>query len=165
MEDAELHKALVHLGIDEHSHRVLALLPLVQVAWADGTVQEEERALISTLAIERYHLREEGCRVLENWLRYPPSKDYLARGRQALLALTSRTRGSFDLNTLDDVVVLSEHVAMAAGGFFGLLKVDGSEREVLAEIASALSVPPGTAWREREGPAIVAEDVDEEESE
>jgi tellurite resistance protein len=165
MEDAELHEVLVHLGIDEDSHRALALLPLVQVAWADGTVQEEERALISTLATERYHLWEEGRRVLENWLRYRPSKAYLERGRQALLALVSRAPEAIDPDTLEDVIALSEHVATAAGGFFGLLRVEASEREALAEIAAALSVSRGTAWHEPAEREAVEEDTDDEESE
>lgn len=158
----QLRKVLTHLGIDEHSHRALALLPLVQVAWADGTVQEEERALISDLATERFHLGEEGRRVLANWLHYPPSATYLECGREALLALASRAPKGLDPGVLADVVVLSEQVAAAAGGFFGLRKVDASERGALAEIAAALSVARGTAWRDPGVPEPVEADDEEE---
>ena len=55
MSDAILHE-LHFLGVDETSVEVLALLPLIQVAWADGEVQEQERETILALARERYHL-------------------------------------------------------------------------------------------------------------
>ena len=42
--------ALGKLGIDRDDHRVLGLLPLVHIAWADGTVQRAERELIIATA-------------------------------------------------------------------------------------------------------------------
>jgi tellurite resistance protein len=165
MTDADILKSLNRLGIDEASHRVLALLPLVQVAWADGAIQAEERQLIVKVARERYHLTAEGTVVLEDWLRYAPTTAYLTLGRQVLLELVRKNR---DRSAIDDVVVLAHEVARAAGGLFGLAKIDASERQALAEIAAALSIPEGHDWRrsfsqcDEETEEADEEDVDDE---
>ena len=41
MNPGELKKALSQFGIDESNFRVIGLLPLVYVAWADGTIQTD----------------------------------------------------------------------------------------------------------------------------
>jgi hypothetical protein len=50
MKGTALSAALDELGVDRDNFRVLALLPLVYVAWADGKVQSAERSLIHRLA-------------------------------------------------------------------------------------------------------------------
>ncbi len=146
MTDEALIDELRHLGIDRHSHRVVALLPLVQVAWADGAVQGAEARLIRRLAEEHHMVDGDGARVLETWLAEPPTAEYVARGRACLVEL-ARREGSdlgdgLDARTLDEVVALCERVARAAGGLFGVLwTVDARERAAIAEIARALRSP------------------------
>ena len=93
----KLLRELQFLGIDETMVELLALLPLIQVAWADGTVQAKERELILELASTSYHLPDDARTMLEDWLSHPPSQRYLARGRRALLALANE-RADFDLD-------------------------------------------------------------------
>ncbi|TNE85758.1 MAG: FHA domain-containing protein [Deltaproteobacteria bacterium] len=134
-------RELHFLGVDKTTVDVLALLPLIQVAWADGEVQEQEREAILGLSQERYHLSADGAQLLEDWLRHPPSEAYLERGRRMLVAL-AHARDDFDLapEHLEDVVEFSKHVAKAAGGFLGFRAVDASEAAALEQIAAALSV-------------------------
>jgi tellurite resistance protein len=140
--EADVIRALADLGMDEHSVQALPLLPLVQVAWADGEVQDGERKLIESVAAQKFGLGEEGQRLLNNWLRYPPSPTYLERGKAALLMVAKRG-GELDESVLEDVVALSKKVAKSAGGLFGIGSVSASESEALAEIASALKVTAG----------------------
>jgi len=134
-------RELQFLGIDETTVELLALLPLIQVAWADGEVQEQERELILDLATSRYHLGAEARTMLQNWLTHAPSEQYVARGRTALLAL-AHEREDFDIDSskLDDVVEFSKAVAAASGGFLGFRSVDAEESSVLEEIAEALHI-------------------------
>ena len=44
-DDAVLDK-LVHLGMTANTIAALSLVPLIQVAWADGTIQDNERTAI-----------------------------------------------------------------------------------------------------------------------
>ena len=137
----KLLRELKFLGIDESMVELLALLPLIQVAWADGTVQEQERELILEIATTRYHLTDDSRTMLEDWLSHPPSERYLARGRRALLALSSE-RADFDIDqaSLNDVVEFSKSVAKAAGGFMGFRTVDLDEQLALEDIADALEI-------------------------
>jgi len=129
------------------SFRALPLLPLVQVAWADGEVQQEEREMILELAREKYQLNDEGMMLLRNWLHHAPSKDYVERGQEALVSLCVRDLGAhLDRGILEDVVALSQRVAAAAGGFFGLGAVKRSETHALNQIAEALSLPSPVPW-------------------
>jgi hypothetical protein len=85
--DEELLSALQSFGIDESSREVLVLLPVVWVAWADGTIQDEERALIRRLAASNVRLGLEGQRVLDNWLAWAPGRDRVERAAAILLGL------------------------------------------------------------------------------
>lgn len=146
--DADVIRALADLGMDQDSVGALPLLPLIQVAWADGEVQTGERTLIEKLASEHFQLGEEGGRMLNNWLRYPPSKSYLERGRKALRLVATRGEDGMDEAVLDDVVKLSKKVAKSAGGLFGIGAVSTSESEAIAEIAKALQIKGGTSLAE-----------------
>ena len=143
MTDEELIEELQHLGIDRHSHKVVALLPLVQVAWADGTVQRAEADLIRKLAEQHGMDEGDGARILESWLAEAPTLDVMDRGRQVLLELAVRDGAELGASvgpeTLEQVVDLCEQVARAAGGLFGILwTVDERERSAIAQIARAL---------------------------
>ena len=65
MNEGELITLLASMGVDEHNYRVLPLLPLVYVAWADNVIQDEERALIMDLAENRWSIGEEGALLLQ----------------------------------------------------------------------------------------------------
>lgn len=144
MTDQQLIDELRHLGIDRKSHRVVALLPLVQVAWADGTVQWAEARLIRTLSEQLEMVGGDGARILEQWLLDAPTAEYVDRGRACLLELARREGadlgGAVEVETLEQVVELCEQVARAAGGLFGVLwSVDERERAAITEIARALT--------------------------
>jgi len=152
MTDEELLEELHFLGIDEGSYMVVALLPLVQVGWADGRIQSKEHAVIEGAARQRGLLAGDGARILHSWLSHPPTYEYQERGRQVLVEL-ARRRGDmgqeFTLDTLDEILELCEAVAAAAGGLFGIIgRVEDSEREAIAEIAHSLDVARSVTWEE-----------------
>lgn len=142
MTDAELLEELGALGIDAASWRAVVLLPLVQVAWADGAVQEREKRLIREVA-QAWGLSGPAGATLDAWLDQRPSDDLLAKGRQVLVQLANRHRGlGADLpeNLLETVQAFCLGVARSAGGLFDtLFTVDASERAALDEITTALS--------------------------
>ena len=143
MTDDELIAELEALGIDGDSYRVIALLPLVQVAWADGEIQASERELILRVARGYGMLEGKSGVALESWLHHIPSPEHLNRGRRLLVALTLRHRGlGSDLGpeTLTDIKALCVDVAKAAGGLFDtFFTVDDNERMALDEISRELA--------------------------
>ena len=163
MTDEELGRELRRLGMDEASYRALPLLPLVQVAWADGIIQDAERDLILELAESRYRIGEEGQRVLRNWLHHPPSAGYAHRGRRVLLEMGGRA--GFDGVTrhdLADVVAFAKKVAMAAGGSFGFGAISASEADAIDEIAQALDITGARPWATADDDTHIPEDADRE---
>lgn len=148
--DKELVSALHGLGLDEENIRAIVLLPLVEVAWADGRIGESERRLILDIARKRGVLDGEGAPVLESWLRYRPSDRYLERGREVLVELGARGHDGAGITpqTLTEVVNFCEQVARAAGGVLGraFKSVGAEERAALTEIAEALSSARKASW-------------------
>jgi FHA domain len=163
MTDDELGEALKTLGMDADSYRALPLLPLVQVAWADGSVQEAEQELILRLAHERYGLEDEGLRVLRNWLRHPPELGYVRRGRRILLALCRRSDTQPLVRPPLAVQVTSPllDVARAAGGFYGQGSISSREANAIDEIASALDIQTARPWVTEDEPTMIPADADE----
>jgi tellurite resistance protein len=140
MNDRDLTSALNDFGIDRDSRDALVLLPLVWVAWADGTVDPAERALILDVAARHVHLGPEGARVLTNWLSFGPERARLEAAAALLVALDHRVRA----NERDDIVDFCRGVAAASGGLFG--KTSAPEREAIELVAQSLAVEPHQAW-------------------
>lgn len=161
MTDAELLEGLADLGIPRDAWRVLVLIPLVQVAWADGRIQPPERELILRVAEEHRLLDGAPGEVLRRWLDDAPDAGQLATGRRLLVALAHRHRGlgaELDASALDEIQALAEQVARAAGGLFdAIFTVDDAERRALGEIRNSFGLgtashladlpePEGGAW-------------------
>jgi hypothetical protein len=144
---------LEKLGIDREDHRVLGLLPLVHIAWADGTVQKAERELIVETAREMGWLAGKGEAVLERWLAAPPSDEEVKAG----LALLDHLAGAegeladqYDADDLHHLLLLCDDVGRAAGRLFGLR--DGRsevEMRALEKVAEALDVKRAKGWRRK----------------
>jgi hypothetical protein len=144
MTNAEIERGLEALGVDRNNVKVLALLPLVQVAWADGVIQDEERVVIEAAA---GRLGVSAFEVFKGWLDHRPTALEFLTGQQILLALTATGGSGLVPDTLPQLVEWCGEVAEAAGGLFGLaFKVEASEKAVIAEIANLLQLGPAIDW-------------------
>jgi hypothetical protein len=166
MDDRELLAALEGLGLGRENHRAVLLLPLIEVAWADGRIQRAERRKLFAVAKERGLATQDGW--LDRWLKRRPSKKVFLAAHTALLALMNRAGHEGDEfgapTTLDELLDLCQEVAEVAGGLFGLaFTVTRAERECIEEIAAALQVGPAlpepvvSAWRDARDRRRVAE--------
>lgn len=148
MTDAELRVLLQDIGIDSRTWRIISILPLVQIAWSDGSVHPAERRRVLEIAREHNVLTGDGRLILECWLRYRPSERYFERGMQALQAIASR--GGLKECGLSSAGLMDcgEEVARAAAGFFGVLGiVHADERATLAGLRALLGDEPDTLFR------------------
>lgn len=139
MTDAELTQTLASFGVDAASRGALVVLPVVWVAWADGSIHPEERTIILEIARTRLTLGSEGERVLENWLSFVPAPERVERAAAALVALDMRGGSSHE----GDIVDLCRKVAQAAGPFYG--RIGAPEREAIETVAASLAVEPHQA--------------------
>lgn len=147
--DSELESTLAGLGLTKSTYRALMLLPLVYVAWADGSVQNVERELILKFARQRLHLTSETTKVIEGWLEKPPSKEYIETGLQGLLGIAlDESMLEVDVSELPDLVVHAEALAAAtAETLHDPTSVTPEEEKALAEIAELLQVDSGSPWK------------------
>jgi hypothetical protein len=143
--------AFEELGIDKDNFRVLALLPLVYVAWADGKMQGKERATIFKLANEMQWLTESGEALLQKWFDERPSDEYIAKGLKVLNGLGFSSEGpgaEVTADVMQLVVLMCRDVATAAGGYWGLADpIGAAEEEALLEIAKELEIESASSWR------------------
>ena len=146
-DDLELAERIKALGFSGESARVFDLLPLVHVAWADGTVQRTERAaILRILELRGVSAGSAGFQLIESLLEEKPSDAYMEQSLAVLRELIAQSeahRGA-------EIVELCEHVANAAGSWLGLgRKVNDEERDLIDHIARELGEHAQTTFRQK----------------
>jgi hypothetical protein len=135
--DPQLLDELQALGFTPDTVALLPLIPVVQVAWAEGGVTAAERALIVKLARTRGIDQGSAADLqLADWLDRRPSEEVFSRATRLISAMLA-SPGQERLSA-DDLVRQCESIATASGGIFGINKVSPEERQLLASIADAL---------------------------
>lgn len=135
--DPQLLEELQALGFTPDTVALVPLVPIVQVAWAEGGITAAERALIVKLARARGMAEgSDADRQLAEWLDRRPSDDVFARATRLITAMLASPGG--ERLSADDLVRHCESIASASGGVFGINRVSAEERQLLASIAEAL---------------------------
>jgi hypothetical protein len=139
---------LLRLGIDSENYRVLMLLPLVYVAWADGKMEHVERQRILWLARKHFRIGDSGAGVLEHWLARPPSREYIEQGLHELFALARRPDVlEIELSDLQDLLLHAEAIARSTAAALDEPSAVGpAEERALSDIARMLGVDNGVSW-------------------
>lgn len=138
VKNEELLDALIELGVEAETLVAVSLVPLVEVAWADGAIQDTERAAILKAAEERGVTPGGPTHdLLENWLKTKPEErlleiwnDYI---RELMGSLGDEAGGQLKTSTLGR----ARAVAEAAGGFLGLGSISAAERQMLDRLERA----------------------------
>jgi cytochrome P450 len=146
---------LAQLNIDRDSFRVVGLMPLVYVGWADGKLQRTERSRIRQIAAEKGWLAGNGQAILDRWLSQPPSDEEVRAGLELIASLAHEERGlgtSVPESTLQDLLYLCREVAVAAGGHLGYPMAQSAISEVestaLAHVAEVFAIDSGRTWKQ-----------------
>lgn len=127
------------LGFTPETVALLPLMPVLQVAWAEGGIAKEERAQIQALAAARGITDGSPADVrLQAWMAENPGAAVFVKANRLIAAvLAADGKVASDL-TVGDLVAYCEHVAAASGGVMGFGKVSTEEKTLLAGIASTL---------------------------
>ena len=132
---------LEDLGFTIETVVLLAFVPLVQVAWAEGGVSSAERDLIVKFARARGVAEGSPAdKQLSAWLTSSPGQEMFTRAARLIRAILDSPAAAATTLTADDLVDYCERIAAASGGIFGLNKVSSEERAVLSQLASDLTV-------------------------
>jgi hypothetical protein len=133
--DEQIVRDLQRLGYTEETVTLLHVVPLIDVAWADGDVSESERDVI--IAAVRARGAEPGSQAdgqVARWLANPPSS-VLSDGTLHVLGAILQRRGPEARATaMRDLLTSCTAVASASGGILGFHRISDNEQRTLDRI-------------------------------
>jgi hypothetical protein len=130
--DPEVSRELADLGFTPETVKLLPLMPVLEVAWAEGGVTDAERKMVVDLARTRgIEAGSPADGQLAEWLDRQPEESVFRRANRLISALFAEA--SFKI-TPDDIIKSSEAIAEASGGLFGIRRVSSEERATLDRI-------------------------------
>ena len=137
--DAQLEE-LESLGFTADTVSLLPLVPVLQVAWAEGSVTDAERTALINLA--RARNIEDGSaadKQLKDWLTHRPTDEVFASAGHLIAAILSGP--NVENLSADDLTKYCEIIASASGGMFGIHRISSVERALIESIASEVKSP------------------------
>jgi hypothetical protein len=139
LDDPALVRELQDLGFTPDTIGLLPLVPVVQVAWAEGGITPAERDLIVRLARSRGIAPGSAAdNQLTQWMTTRPADALFARAGGLIRAmLDSGSEQTGDLS-VDDLVKQCEAIAATSGGVLGIGRMSAEERALVARIAEDL---------------------------
>ena len=148
MERDKLRRSLTHLGIERRDYKVLKLLPLIYVAWADGKMELVKKERIHSFAARHYDLSADGMALLNDWLTKRPSHEYIAEALRDIYALARAPDDmEIDFSELPGLLSYAEGIARSTDQALDQpTSVTPSEDRALEEIARELHIDHGESW-------------------
>jgi hypothetical protein len=134
-------KKLVELDVRAETLASLATVPLVEVAWADGEVDEKEKQAVLRAAGKIGHKKGIVDHVLlDQWLTRKPKVELLVAWENFVKGLCE-VMPETELTALrDELLAHAREVASASGGFLGLTsKVSDEEEKMLQRLSAAFA--------------------------
>jgi hypothetical protein len=137
--EPQLVQELQDLGFTPDTVALLPIVPVIEVAWAEGGITKAERDPIVALARSRGVAPGSAAALqLTQWLADQPAEAVFAGARRLIRAmLDSGSAQAGDLKA-DDLVKYCEAIASASGGLLGIGRISASERALLSRIAADL---------------------------
>jgi len=129
---------LVRLGVRAETVAALFAVPLVEVAWADGTLDaKERRAIVERSGVER---DSTAATLLEAWLERRPDPRLHTAWTNLVQALCEQLDRDGVDRLKSGVLERAAAVAAASGGILGVgSKVSRAEAETLKRLEAAFS--------------------------
>ncbi len=132
-------RTLQELGYTRDTVSLFHLVPLLNVAWADNKVSNQEREMILEAArLRGVSADSPAYEQLIDWLNNRPSEEFFEQTLRIvgdLLEYAGPGVLKLDRETLLD---LSTRVAAASGGILGVGKISSEEQASLDRLATAL---------------------------
>ena len=141
--DDAILRNLEALGLSEETVPLIHVVPLVHMAWSEGTVSP--RVPQHIIEVAREHGIEESSeadRYLGDWLRNKPPVALFDGALLAIRTVLEQTTATERDRYTQKLLERCTAIAAASGGMLGLGKISGSERDVLDHIRDALEQTP-----------------------
>lgn len=141
-DDAMLDK-LAALHIDSDTLAALSLVPLVAIAWADGSIDEKERnAALSTATEAGLNKQDVSYQLFRRWLADRPPPELLSTWKDYIRALSATLTPDAVQTLKRELLQRARSVAEASGGFLGIRRsLSAAEGTVLEDLENAFPRP------------------------
>lgn len=137
--DEEVLSDLQALGYTPETVMMLYLVPVIQIAWAEGGVSQKERDLIVKAARSRGITEGTPCdQQLILWLSTRPSDEMFEKSLRAIRTLLQAQPADARDASEKDLLSLATAIASASGGIVGFGAVSAEERQMLSHISDEL---------------------------
>jgi hypothetical protein len=138
IEDEALLARLAALGIRAETLAALTLIPLIEVAWADGVMENKEReAVLAAAESSGIAAGSPSHGLLRIWTEERPPPDLVLAWRDFIRALGPQLNAEQREKLGENVVGRARSVAEAAGGFLGIGSISKPERDALDALSEA----------------------------
>ncbi len=138
IKDPSVLDQLLRSNVSPEAVAALAVVPLIEVAWADGHVDDKEREVVLA------HARKQGIQegsiegdLLDRWLGQRPGPELLDAWGHYVEAICSAMDPSARARLRDELLQDVRAAAEASGGLFGLGAVSAKERAVLEQLEAS----------------------------
>jgi len=130
---------LIELDVQPETVTALSLVPLVMVAWADGTLDAGERAAVLDRVDSAEFAPGSPARdLLEGWLTRKPDSKLLDAWAQLVAGLGEQMSREDMAALKAGLLDRARSVAGASGGFLGLgSKISSAEADVISRLERA----------------------------
>jgi hypothetical protein len=139
--DAAVLAELQELGFTGETVILLPLMPVLELAWAEGGITAAERHMLVSLARSRGIAEGSAAdRQFTSWMAERPAPDIFAKAARLISALLESGAPAAKGLTADQLVKYAEQIASASGGLLGLpiRAISMEERDLLARITNDL---------------------------
>ncbi|HZN33308.1 MAG TPA: hypothetical protein VFB80_05790, partial [Pirellulaceae bacterium] len=129
---------LVKAGVKAETLAAVSLIPIVEVAWADGSISPEERdAVLNAAAAQGVKPDTAAYEMLRTWLKTRPDKHVIAAWKDYVKEASKLMPKDTVAAMKKAMIDRATRVAEAAGGFLGMATISQSERKTIDEFAKA----------------------------
>ena len=133
---------LLDLGIRPEIVGALAVIPLVEVAWADGMLDgREKQAILDRTEKSGIAPGSTGHDLLRSWLEHKPEPKLLTSWIHMVQGICEHLSGEQVTALRAGLVERTRGIAKASGGLFGVGSVSTAEEEMIRQLESAFRSP------------------------
>lgn len=129
---------LVELDVRPETLVSLRLIPLVEMAWANGSVDEKEKAAVFAAAEREGWAKDQpDYEILARWMEHRPAPKLLEAWLNYVRGLAEHFTPEEKAEFKKAVMTHARNIAEASGGFLGFGKISASEAEMLRKLDAA----------------------------
>ena len=139
IDDEDTLDLLIQADITVESLLAFKLLPLVEVAWADASIEQREReAILAAAESKGIRPSDVAYQLLQNWLAEPLTAEVKVAWRAYASGLAASLGAAQCAAIRAEVLDKAREVAQSAGGILGIgNKISSVEAQVMTELEQA----------------------------